>query len=71
MDGYHLAALFGGIVIGLVAGAAATAYGFVRVFKKHYVIPDDELQAELASIIEERELLRERRLSAKELEAVP
>ena len=56
-----LAALLLGGLVGLVAGIIGTAAAFLRVFKTKYVIPDDELQSELASIIEEREIARERR----------
>ena len=63
-----LAALLLSALVGLVAGIIGTAIAFLRVFKTKYVIPDDELQAELASIIEEREVSRERRATWRELD---
>ena len=56
-----LAALLAGALVGLVAGVICTAVAFLRVFRTKYVIPDDELQADLAWIIDEREIARERR----------
>lgn len=68
LGGGLVAVFLAGVLIGLVAGIVGTAFAFLRVFKTKYVIPDDEMQAELASIIEEREVSRERRATWRELD---
>ena len=54
MDIHSLGVFIGGVMVGAALGAFGGAAGFLYVLKTRYVIPNEEVQAELAEVLRQR-----------------